>query len=296
MSASTASGETSARCGRANGEVGARFRERVTEIWLPSEAWSKKTCRKTCDRTDQSEVGGEPPFRATSSAPPSGPATSSGPGRTGRRCSARPRVGGEPRWRFACPSGQFAGPRSRDQLRRRGPALGPAEAAGVLDRTRRRVLLQVGPADRVLESLAARLHRPDRDLALAEQDRPAGLYEERPVPPAGPDLPRPDEHAPLDHHGPDADEPVWPVAGPDAQDGAVADRRDDGAGESGLRFHARPPQRPRSGLRVEYKCGSPVFHEPVPMFGCRAVPFAPDSANPPTGPPTPSGPGGSIAT
>src|SRR5205823_8522882 len=63
----------------------------------------------------------------------------------------------------------------------------------------------------------SRDHRANGDLSPAHLNGASRLLEERPIPAAGTDAPRPDEHATVHHHGPDTDEAVRLVAGPNAQ-------------------------------------------------------------------------------
>src|SRR5436309_7136597 len=121
----------------------------------------------------------------------------------------------------------------------RRPRLRPSKVSGVLDRSRRLVLLQVGSIDGVLQALTSRDHRANGDLSPAYLNGASRLLEERPIPAAGPDAPRPDEHATVHHHGPDTDEAVRLGAGSNAERLLVVDGGEGFARETAPGAHRR---------------------------------------------------------
>src|SRR5688572_9327705 len=71
------------------------------------------------------------------------------------------------------------------------------------------VLLEVRTRHRVLQPLASRADRAHRDLAPADLDLAARLFEERPVPAARLDAPGAHEDSLLDDDHPDPDESMF---------------------------------------------------------------------------------------
>src|SRR5438094_6647884 len=122
----------------------------------------------------------------------------------------------------------------------RRPRLRPSKVSGVLDRSRRLVLLQVGSIDGVLQALTSRDHRANGDLSPAHLNGASRLLEERPIPTARPDAPRPDEHAAVHHHGPDTDEAMRLGALPNAEQLLAMD-----GGDGYARDLPQRAQRPR---------------------------------------------------
>src|SRR2546422_2402700 len=105
------------------------------------------------------------------------------------------------------------------------------------------VLLQVGSIDGVLHALTSRAHGADGDLSPAYLNSTSRLLEERPIPTARSDAPRPDEHATVHHHGPDTDQAVRLGAGPDAEHLLAVDGGEGFARETVLGAH-------RPGFRI----------------------------------------------
>src|SRR5437868_4946204 len=105
---------------------------------------------------------------------------------------------------------------------------GRAEAAHVLLRSARRVLLGVRALYGVADPLGPRAARSNANLTVADLNRAERVVEKRAVPAAALLHPRSREHAALDDDGPDADEAVVRAAArADAKDLALVDRRGD---------------------------------------------------------------------
>ena len=124
-------------------------------------------------------------------------------------------------------------PRERHELGRRRATLVGVERARELRRPRRLELRDVGAVHRLPEPLAAREDRPEPQPALLDLDHALRLDAQRAVPAARLDRPRAHEDPALDHDRPDPDHAVRLRAGADAEDLAVADRRERRAGEAG---------------------------------------------------------------
>src|SRR4029077_12996935 len=132
--------------------------------------------------------------------------------------------------------GQHVLPR-RHELRRRGTGLRLAQVAGILRGRLGLVLRQIGLIHRVLQPFAPRLDGADRELAAGDFHHPLRGFAERVVPAVRLGAPGTDENPVLDHDRPDADDPVRPGAGADAEDLAAANRVHDLFRESSRRAH-----------------------------------------------------------
>src|SRR5947199_5437605 len=152
---------------------------------------------------------------------------------------------GWPRHRTCLVGTREPQPLARHKLGGRRPRLRPSKVSGVLDRSRRLVLLQVGPIYGVLQALTSRDHRANGDLSPAHLNGASRLLEERLIPAARPDAPRPDEHATVHHHGPDTDKAMRLGARPNAEHLLVVDGGEGFARETAVGGH-RPGFRSRA--------------------------------------------------
>src|SRR5262249_11218820 len=110
--------------------------------------------------------------------------------------------------------------------RRVSPAPG-AEAAHVLARSRRGILLGVASLDGVTDALAPYRDRTDPNRALAHLNRTEWILEEGAIPAARLQRPRPREHAAVDDDSPDADQTVIGAgAGAECEDLALGNGGD----------------------------------------------------------------------
>jgi len=97
----------------------------------------------------------------------------------------------------------------RYQFRRRISSLLFFEALDEYTRAGRGKLLRVGFIDEFLQPLTAREDGPNFDLFAVNLDDSAGIFAESSIPASLFQAVRPDKHAPLDDHRPDADDAMW---------------------------------------------------------------------------------------
>ena len=109
----------------------------------------------------------------------------------------------------------------RHQLRRRIAPMLLFEAFDEDTRTGRRELLGICAVDQLLQTFAAREHRPHFKLFSVHLDDTARILAKSAPPAARLQAVRAHEHATLHDHGPDADDAVWFSAGPNAQNSRI---------------------------------------------------------------------------
>src|SRR6267143_2479815 len=116
--------------------------------------------------------------------------------------------------------------RGGPQLERGRPGLGSSQIPGVRERPGCRVLLEIRPIHGISQAAAARSGGEHRNGTITYLNEPSWIREERPVPAASLDAPRPHEDSALDYDHPDADEAMG-RSGSDSEALAVTQSRDD---------------------------------------------------------------------